>query len=176
MGTKQIAELFLKYLGVQQVLSSLWGTHWIVMFIYWFTATADDPYRSRMLSAVQPSSIFSLLCGLVLILCAGRIAGWLVKRRASDFEDPSGFRLLSSKGFRFCLMLLGMMLLFSALTFLGSGLTLQPAGPASLSLAVGYEWGRCLGLILPVAFGLYLVFGGGWMTRFASGKRSALPA
>lgn len=177
MKTKWIAELFLKFLGIQQLLDALWGAQQVVRLWYWYRLPAGDIHRQWLSSSGQSSMlfVFQFLVGLLLIVFAGRIVDRLVTKHGAGYEEPSGFRLVSPAGFRFCFTLLGISFLVHALLAPCAGLILQESSASQTWPSVGYQWTALLGAILPLAIGLYLVLGGGWLVRLAWKKQNAQP-
>ena len=67
-------------------------------------------------------------------------------------------RIVSPEGFRFCLKLIGIFVL--------------TAGVARL---VAWNSDGIIASAVTLAVAFYLIFGGGWLTRFAWGKATAAP-
>ena len=98
----------------------------------------------------------NLVVGILLVLLAGRLADWLVRRSVSLAGTDVDLRIVSPEGFRFCLKLVGISLLVS--------------GVATL---VEWGWPHVIAGALTLALAIYLIRGGGWLTRFAWGKAAA---
>ena len=99
MKMRKIAELYLKLLGVQQVLYSLSATREFVMLWYWHAAPAEDTYRRFFLQGqVLGYSLLALLGGLLLIGFAGRIAKRIVVGEVWPMNRNRVFGLVSPEG------------------------------------------------------------------------------
>ena len=124
----------------------------------------------------QLSTFLVYLVGGILLLCFARwIARWLVG--GAPFETGEGvqFEIVSREGFRFCLSLLGVYVLFRAAPALASAFVAGSLRTRLYSLPyLEIDWIKLTGAAVQLALGIYLLRGGNFLVRLAWGKEQAL--
>ena len=158
MKMRDAAEVTLSIIGVFKIVGAVLKTPFLAYFAYLYISFFAKAGQIRTLQVQQLAYqvgefAANLVVGILLVLLAGRIADWLVRRCGSPATADVDLRIVSPEGFRFCLKLVGISVLI--------------AGVARL---VEWDAGHLVAGALTLALGLYLVRGGGWLTRFAWGK------
>ncbi len=159
MKMRDAAEVTLSILGVYRIVQAAVQTPSLAYVLYtnfgYMGQTASFTTTLRLLIS-SGTFAANLVVGILLVLLAGRLADWLVRRSVSLAGTDVDLRIVSPEGFRFCLKLVGISLLVS--------------GVATL---VEWGWPHVIAGALTLALAIYLIRGGGWLTRFAWGKAAA---
>ena len=180
MKREEIVEVFLKLLGL---LGLVYAALRVSILIWaWQIELAPAP---KGMVKVHPAggffmsqfvTLLTCLVGGILLLClARRIAGWLVGRAPFEAEGETQFKIVSREGFRFCLGLLGVYVLFRAAPVLASAFV---AGSLRTRLYsrpyLEIDWIKLTGAAVQLALGIYLLRGGNYLVRLAWGKQQTL--
>jgi hypothetical protein len=160
MKMRDAAEVTLSVMGVFRIAYAVLGAPSLAYALYMYFA---DEQRRMAFGGMKPMLVrnfgevaANLVVGILLVLLAGRIADWLARRCVSAGAADLELRIVSPEGFRFCLKLVGISVLVT--------------GVATL---VEWDWAHVIAGALTLALGIYLIRGGGWLTRFAWGKAQA---
>jgi hypothetical protein len=159
MKMRDAAEVTLSILGVSRIVQSAIETPNLAYALYLrsgYTGQAASFTTAPILLRNFGGFAANLVVGILLVLLAGRLADWLVRRSVSLAGTDVDFRIVSPEGFRFCLKLVGITLLVSGVETL-----------------MQWSWPRVIAGALTLALAVYLIRGGGWLTRFAWGKAGA---
>ena len=159
MKMRDAAEVTLSILGVSRIVQATIETPGLAYALYLrFGYTGQPASFTTTLILLRNFGGFAanLVVGILLALLAGRLADWLVRRSVSLAGTDVDFRIVSPEGFRFCLKLVGITLLVSGVETL-----------------MQWSWPRVIAGALTLAPAVYLIRGGGWLTRFAWGKAGA---
>ncbi len=162
MKQADLGELMLK-------LAGLWLFVYAVTHVPYCTVNAvvglmrpDEPFRGMFLgSAISHGGrgLVSLLLGILLLFRAEAVAKRIFR---DESLEMSGLQLLSRRGFRFLLRVLGVIFFFMALLPLGAPLTraLDRFGVLRADWdVIASDWVSLVGAALQMAFAAALVFG-----------------
>jgi hypothetical protein len=153
MKTRDAAEVALSIMGVFKIATAVLRLPPLVYYSYMYMSS---PIGKQLLAESCGEFAANLVVGILLVLMARRIADWIVRRSASLATADVDLRIVSPEGFRFCLKLVGIAVLIQ--------------GVATL---VKWDTANIIAGALVLALGIYLIRGGGWLTRFAWGKAGA---
>ena len=158
MKMRDAAEVTLSVMGVFQLVHAavrVPNLGFVFRAFYQARPYSGTPY-TLLLRDIGGFSV-DLVAGILLVLLAHRIADWLTRRSASAASADVDLRIVSRERFRFCLKFVGIFSLIKAVPML-------------------VEW-EMPGIAIPgaaaLALAIYLICGGGWLTRFAWGKAEA---
>jgi hypothetical protein len=176
MKMRDAAEITMGIMGLIRIVYAVCDAPRLIFAAFTYfarTATAATPSASADLEMMTfqvritlqrslADFLANLVCGIILVLLARRIAGWLTRTSAQLAAADVELRIVSPEGFRFCLKLVGILSLATVLPFL---VQWPIPGPGMPGIAITII-GGAVALALPI----YLVFGGKWLARIAWGK------
>ena len=175
MKRRDIIEVVVKLFGV---LGLVYGSSSVLILLHQIgfmagKSTSGFADSHAMVLAIGLRCIGYLSFGSLMVLCGSRIAHWIdqLGKREEDTTDQGpeeNWTVVSRKGFRFCLRLLGVYVLLGAVPDIAECLyqlyLCMEVMPDIISLWQEVPW---LQLALRFAIGIYLLRGGELIVRIA---------